>query len=57
MTPESGVRNGAIKRMSSLVAPWVKDPAVSLLWLRFDPWPWMELCPAGTTKKKRMTQP
>ena len=24
---------------SSLVAQWVKDPALSLLWLRFDPWP------------------
>ena len=19
---------------------WIKDPALSLLWLGFDPWPW-----------------
>ena len=24
---------------SSLVAQWVKDQALSLLWNRFDPWP------------------
>ena len=24
---------------NSLVAPWVKNPALSLLWHRFDPWP------------------
>ena len=29
-----------ISYQSSLVAQDVKDPALSLLWLRFDPWPW-----------------
>ena len=24
---------------SSLVAPWIKDPLLSQLWLGFDPWP------------------
>ena len=24
---------------TSLVAPWVMELALSLLWLRFDPWP------------------
>ena len=28
-----------ISDRSSLVAQWVKDPALSLLCLRFDPWP------------------
>ena len=22
------------------MARWVKDPVLSLLWLKFDPWPW-----------------
>ena len=28
-----------IKGWSTLVAQWVKDSALSLLWLGFDPWP------------------
>ena len=27
------------RRRSSLVARWVKDVALSLLWFGFDPWP------------------
>ena len=30
--------------MSSLFAQLVKDPALSLLWHGFDPWPWKFVC-------------
>ena len=42
---------------SSLVAQWVKDPALSLLWLRelrwlgFNPLAWELLLAVGTAKK------
>lgn len=35
-TPAS---NPTATARASLVAPWVKDPALSTLWLEFDPWP------------------
>ena len=37
---------------SSLVAQWVKDPVLLLLWLRFNPWP-RNLTHHGCTFKKR----
>ena len=27
-----------------LVVQWVKDPVLSMLWLRFDPWPGTSIC-------------
>ena len=47
---------------NSLVAQWVKDLVLSLLWLgpllwhRFDPWPW-ELLHATVTAKKTLWVP
>ena len=38
---------------SSLVAQWAKDPALSLLWLRFDPWPGKFHMPWERQKKKK----
>ena len=35
----------------SLVVQQVKDPALSLLWHRFDPWPWELLHAMGVAKK------
>ena len=32
---------------------WVKDLALSLLWLRFDPWPWNFRMPHAWPKKER----
>ena len=37
---------------SSLVAQRVKDPVLSLLWLRFDPWPW-NFCMLWVQPKKK----
>ena len=37
---------------SSLVARWVKDPELSLLWLRFHPWPGNFLMPWAQPKQK-----
>lgn len=39
-------------RRSSLAARWVQDLALSLLWLRFEPWPG-NLCGAGVWMKKK----
>ena len=42
--------------MEFLGGPAVKDPALSLLWRRFDPWPGNlcipQACPPPPTKKK-----
>ena len=38
---------------SSLVTQWVKDPALSLLWRGFDPWPGNFLMPWVWPKKKK----
>ena len=42
-----------IKGWSTLVAQWVKDSALSLLWLGFDPWELLH--PIGTAKKEKRT--
>ena len=33
-------------------AQWVKDPTLSLLWLRSDPWPGSSIC-RGVAKKEK----
>ena len=35
-----------------MVAQWVKEPALSLLWLRFHPWPGNFGTPRAQPKKK-----
>ena len=47
---------GAIenKSRSSLLAKWVKDLALSLLWLGFDPWSWnFACCGCGSPLQKK----
>jgi len=39
--------------MRSLVVHWVKDPALSLLWHRFNPCPRNFCMPLGGQKKKK----
>ena len=44
---------------NSLLAQQVKDPALSLLWLRFDPWPqnfhMLQCCQKKKVKKRTHT--
>ena len=35
------------------MAQWAKDPVLSLLWQRFDPWPRELFHAIGTVKKKK----
>ena len=35
------------------MAQWVKDPVLSLLWRRFDPWPGNFCVPTAGQKKKK----
>ena len=38
---------------NSLVAQWVKDPVLSLLWHRFSPWHGTSACHRPDQKKKK----
>ena len=42
---------------SSLVAQWVKDPMLSLLWCEFDPWPGNFHMPLAQPKTPNQIKP
>ena len=54
LQPFFGTKQGIkAKFRSCLVAQWVKDPALSLLWCRFDPWPGNSACHRHGQKEKK----
>ena len=53
MTDFAGVEALKLNCVSSLVAQWVKDLALSLLWCQFDPWNFHRLQVQPKKKKKK----
>ena len=54
LQPFFGTKQGIkAKFRSCLVAQWVKDPALSLLWCRLDPWPGNSACHRHGQKEKK----